>query len=650
MLRGSTLYPRRLLLPLLVILFACDGEEKLPADPGTQSSGPQRVAGAPPGWFRAGDGAQFEVGRDYTQFRTGTAAAYLTSTSPSPEGFTTLMQQVKADGYRGRRVRWKGWVRHADLGGDGAGLWMRVDGPGTQLAFDNMGLRYLLGTSDWHEVAVVLDVPQSALGIALGVLLSGPGDLLVDDLRLEIVDDTVPSTDLLSAPEPMSSDSAEVAATYARTPVTPRNTSFEGASAWRSSTVAWLAAHASPFTTTVPGADDGDLEPLRALVGQARVVGVGEGTHGTREFFENKDRFLRFLVRQMGFAYFAIEATSPESDAVNRYVLGGEGDPAKLLSNLYFWTWNTREVRDLIDWMREWNLGAPPERRVRFLGFDMQSPGVSIDSIVAIVDRVRAADTAPVAGRLACIQPYGNDGPRSLRPIGDYAALPDSTRAACRKGLEQVDERIRSEAVYATALSDSAYQQLLHYVRLVQQYEAAASVYDEPNGYYRARDASMAENVLWLLDRAPVGSRMMLWAHNYHVSRLAGAMGDSLDSALGSDYLAIGQIFGIGAFNAIEGTEGRLRPWYVTFRPEDALESLFFSTGAPLLLFDARQVMPDDTASAPLASPILVRSIGASFDPEAQARYFVPQLLPEDFDAMIWVRETTASQLLRFVY
>ena len=73
-------------------------------------------------------------------------------------------------------------------------------------------------------------------------------------------------------------------------------------------------------------------------------MSLGENTHGTRDFFEMKARILRFLVEEMGFDAFAIEATWPESNRLDAYVRTGEGDPAELLSGLYFWTWNTESV------------------------------------------------------------------------------------------------------------------------------------------------------------------------------------------------------------------------------------------------------------------------------------------------------------------
>ena len=114
------------------------------------------------------------------------------------------------------------------------------------------------------------------------------------------------------------------------------------------------------------------MHGLRALVGQARVVALGEATHGTREFFQLKHRMLEFLVEEMGFRVFAIEANWPECLAINDYVLHGEGDPEEALAGIYFWTWNTEEVLELIEWMRRYNADPAHEQKLKFYGVDMQ--------------------------------------------------------------------------------------------------------------------------------------------------------------------------------------------------------------------------------------------------------------------------------------
>jgi erythromycin esterase-like protein len=118
------------------------------------------------------------------------------------------------------------------------------------------------------------------------------------------------------------------------------------------------------------------MQPLKKVIGDARVVELGEATHGTREFFQLKHRMLEFLATQMGFTIFSIEANMPEAYRLNEYVLTGKGDPKKLLTGMYFWTWDTEEVLAMIQWMRQFN--ASGKGRVEFTGFDMQTPDVAL--------------------------------------------------------------------------------------------------------------------------------------------------------------------------------------------------------------------------------------------------------------------------------
>ena len=114
------------------------------------------------------------------------------------------------------------------------------------------------------------------------------------------------------------------------------------------SVVAWVRTHAIPLTTVEASNGFTDLQPLKPMIGGARIVSLGEATHGSREIFQLKHRMVEFLASEMGFTIFAIEANMPEAYRVNDYVLNGTGDPAQLLRGVYFWTWDTDEVLTMI--------------------------------------------------------------------------------------------------------------------------------------------------------------------------------------------------------------------------------------------------------------------------------------------------------------
>lgn len=137
--------------------------------------------------------------------------------------------------------------------------------------------------------------------------------------------------------------------------------------------------HAIRLATVEAGHGFDDMQRLDPVVGDARIVALGEATHGTREFFQLKHRLIEFLANRKGFTIFSIEANMPEAYRLNEYVLQGTGDPKQLLKGMYFWTWNTQEVLELIEWMRQFNQSG--KGHIEFTGFDMQFPTVPLDIV-----------------------------------------------------------------------------------------------------------------------------------------------------------------------------------------------------------------------------------------------------------------------------
>jgi hypothetical protein len=179
---------RRLSITFALLAFAVPG---LPAP----------ADDLPAGWIRAGSHpASYEMAVDPKGSCTGEPCAFIKGKGAQPEGFGTLMQMIDAAEYRGKRVRFSAHVKAVGIV-NWAGLWMRIDGPAAAgspmpalLGFDNMNDRPIKGTADWARHDVVLDVPVAAKAVAFGILLSGPGQAFMDELRLETVGEDVPVT------------------------------------------------------------------------------------------------------------------------------------------------------------------------------------------------------------------------------------------------------------------------------------------------------------------------------------------------------------------------------------------------------------------------------------------------------------------------
>jgi erythromycin esterase-like protein len=188
----------------------------------------------------------------------------------------------------------------------------------------------------------------------------------------------------------------------------------------------WIRANAIRLETPAAGHGFADMQPIAKIVGNARIVSLGEATHGSREFFQLKHRMLEFLATNMGFTIFSIEANMPEAYRLNDFVLNGKGDPVKLIKGMYFWTWDTQEVLDMVLWMREFNKsGKGP---VQFTGFDSSIPNVAAGIVSDFV-----ADADPS---------YGD----SLRKATDLAMKASTTSSGAGFGVATAIFRVKDAA------------------------------------------------------------------------------------------------------------------------------------------------------------------------------------------------------------
>jgi len=406
----------------------------------------------------------------------------------------------------------------------------------------------------------------------------------------------------------------------------------------------WLRQNAIPLTMAEPGGSLDDLMPLKMIIADARIVALGEATHGTREFFQMKHRMLEFLVQEMGFTTFALEANWPEANRVNDYVQTGKGAPAQLLAGLYFWTWDTQEVLDMIQWMRAYNQtrgSAPP---VSFRGFDMQIPRMAVDNVIQYVLKMDPAASKQVDALFSCFRPY-------QEALQSYAGASLAIRTQCRQDLQAVVDLLRQrQADYEGRSSRAEFAQALHSARMVQQ---AESVFSVANGDHPARDRYLAENVSWLLDQAGPNAKMVVWAHNGHVgvdSTSGESMGAHLRKQHGNAMVSFGLTFYGGSFNALTMSEsgqfGGMAVHHVAPPSENSYEYCFHSAGLARFALNLRGIQRGTPATDWLFGPHLLRYVGAGYADANPEAFFRAVVLPEMFDVIVFFEDTSPSHLL----
>ncbi|MFG2653112.1 erythromycin esterase family protein [Streptomyces sp. NPDC048436] len=308
------------------------------------------------------------------------------------------------------------------------------------------------------------------------------------------------------------------------------------------------AAHA--LRSTGPGGSMKDLRPMGRMVGDASVVGLGEATHGSHEFFTMKDRVFRYLVEEKGFTTFAQEVSWTTGLRFDAYVRGGEGDVRALVhKELAKTPWDTKEYVELLTWMRAYNDKHPP-RQVRFMGDDLNYPEIGVELFEGVEDYIRAhePDLLPRITELyAPIRRLTNGDAYMARPLEERRELAGKAREALR--LLEKREPSSKSTKFTWALQ--------HARSLSQTATVYAFALDTPEGQKDAmlyRDRLMARNTAWW--QRHTGGKVLLSAHNAHVSyesydpRYPKMQGAFLRDRLGKRYVSIGFTFDQGSFMA----------------------------------------------------------------------------------------------------
>jgi erythromycin esterase len=411
--------------------------------------------------------------------------------------------------------------------------------------------------------------------------------------------------------------------------------------AGRNATQAWLATHAVRLRTVEARNGFDDVQPLKQIVGNARVVALGEATHGTREFFQIKHRMLEFLVTQMGFTVFGIEATMPEAYAINDYVLTGKGDPARALAALYFWTWNTEEVLDMIQWMRQYNADPDHLKKVRFYGFDIQSAPRAVKVTLAYLRKVDPEQAETAEKALAQLANPITD-PEYLKTSSDTKAV---TMAAIGAVVARFDAH---KSGYVGKTSEDEWAVARQHANIVKQNVASRVGRSTSN---EVRDKSMAENIRWILDHERPGTKMVVWAHNMHVATQDGRMGAYLRKALASEMVVFGFAFNEGSFQSRESppmtslaTVGALRPFDVGPAPAGSLDETLAAAGLQIAAIDLRGLPTEGGVAKWFGSFRRTRSIGSMYVEAAAANFLLGQVTPKLYDALLFVERTSAAR------
>jgi erythromycin esterase len=411
----------------------------------------------------------------------------------------------------------------------------------------------------------------------------------------------------------------------------------------------WLTDQAIRVKTVEAEHGLTDLMPLKTVLKDVRIVGLGEGTHGSRQFFQFKHRMLEFLAKEMGFTVFAIEASYPACWNINDYVLYGKGDRASALASQGFWTWDTNEVSDMIDWMRTYNQKVPDAKKLKFLGFDLQHLDRAIVVIESYIKKV-APEYSPTA----------EEALKAVRlPQNDYVGRSmEQKDASTAKLMALLGFLALHEDRFVRLSSAAEYREVVQEARTLAQYDESYGHGMGPgartNGAGALRDLYMAENIEFLMNTQPSGTRMVVWAHNGHIGfdRYGGgtqSMGGYLKKIYGDSYYALGFTMFEGGLQSRDmqtpGAAGSLKEFTLPPSPEGSVGWYFNLTGLDSFVIDLRSAPNVGPIADWLKTPHPMISIGSGFSTQWTVRqYMAPTKLRDDYDGVFFILKTTRSR------
>ena len=400
----------------------------------------------------------------------------------------------------------------------------------------------------------------------------------------------------------------------------------------------------------LPDIDDRTFGEFFDRFADARVVLLGEASHGTSDFYRARASISRHLIARHGFNIVAVEADWPDAATVDRYVrhrARREGE-LKAFERFPTWMWRNTDVDAFIRWMRGHNRSRPYERMCGFYGLDLYNLSGSVNAVIDFLQ-----ETDPELARLASKR-YGCLDPWAEQPqlYGRSALLEGYGR--CEVGVVRMLQDLLQRQVDCFGAECDEWLDAQANAWLVKNAEAYYRVmYHGSAASWNLRDTHMFETLNMILDAKGPDSKAIVWAHNSHIGNAAFT-----DMGMHREELNIGQLakekFGDEArligFGTHTGTVAAADDWDEPMRIKpvraslpESYERVSHDSEIERFLLDLRDGEVDGRLRNELMEPRLERFIGVIYRPETERwSHYSEAILPKQFDAWVWFDETVA--------
>lgn len=405
-----------------------------------------------------------------------------------------------------------------------------------------------------------------------------------------------------------------------------------------------LARHGETFESV----DDADLDPLLARIGDARIVLIGEASHGTSEFYRMRDRITRRLIEDKGFNIVAAEADWPDAARIDHYVRSRDVPPSgwEAFARFPTWMWRNQETREFVDWLHEHNKSKAYDFRCGFYGLDLYSLYNSVRAITDYLDDVDPELAMVARHRYGCLSPWEAD-PAAY----GHAALTDSYKN-CQPAVTRMLVDLYAKRLDYAQHDGERFLDAAQNAQLVINAERYYRVmYYGSRASWNLRDGHMFETLQNVMAFNGETSKAVVWAHNSHIGDASATemsargehnIGELCRKGFPNQSYHIGFGTDHGTVAAASAWDGPMEVKAVQPSHRQSYERQFHLTQKPGLLLPMRAGQELDVVTE-LAKPRLERAIGVIYRPETElASHYFEAELPKQFDEYIWIDETSA--------
>ncbi len=407
--------------------------------------------------------------------------------------------------------------------------------------------------------------------------------------------------------------------------------------------------------------DRRDYDPLLKLISDARIVLIGEASHGTHEFYRERARITRRLIIERGFTAVAIEGDWPDASRVNRYVGGGGGDrdaeeALRGFARFPTWMWRNADVLDFVGWLRSYNEGRDhTAQKVGFYGLDLYSLGASMEAVITYLDQHDPDAAARARARYECLQPYSGES----TAYGQAVLL--GVSEPCRRGvIEQLVELRRRAGEYLSrdglAAEDEYFLAEQNASIVTNAEEYYRTMFGDRAGSWNQRDRHMADTLDQLmahLDRHGGTAKVVVWAHNSHVGDARATdmarrgelnIGQLMRERHGRDAVNVGLTTYEGSVTAASDWGDEPERKRVRAALPDSHEAFLHTAGLPAFLLCP---LASGECGRVLSELRLERAIGVIYRPETerQSHWFAANAARQ-YDALMHIDSTRAVEPL----